>query len=1126
VQGSYAQEISYNNFTGNWKDNITWTDGSSPGLNVDNLDVELYGYITLTGDASFNNGTLSIFDTLIVHGNFILNNNSELQIAPAGILIIYGDYTSENQAIVNSGGYLIVTGNFEMSGANNQGAFNNSGSLFILDITPAIKTGTGYTDLQCSDPEDFPVNCGYGNEEDILNDPISSLYLYSQCANGNYPLTLTPPENIVVMCRTELPPVYSTLSQFLDAGGILDSPIMTDTSSFKLSSETVSGNCPMVLSRIYSVSDFCGNSAVCTQTLTVKDTITPELILPPINPVACSNEVPDYYANYTALVNAGGSASDNCGLNIYSFAHISDIHEVSSCPEVITRTYSIFDYCGNQVTASLTITINDTVVPVLNLPDIPDVMCLVDIPAPYADYNALITSGGSAFDNCSVNQMSYTLSHEEMSLSGQGTMLKRTYRITDMCGNATLANQIISVLDNSPPILVCPSDTQLCAQNTYGIAVYGLEPSILSDNCSPQEAITCTYMVNGATDAIGKGNVSGRFFNIGVSTVTYTAMDESGNLVSSSFRVIVNPLPFTSELSGNLNPTCEEQNVLYAVSGAETSHFLWTIPTGAVFLTDTSQTGVLSVLLSYSTNGGKVTVTEISSSGCYGEIKTADIQLQECAVTADFEIDKPKACVKDTITITNTSSGVSENTTYRWIFGASAIPTNATGAGPHRIVYSSGGIKTISLTILEGSRESKTEKIVIAAKPQISLTGEDRCGDGEVIFTALTNTGTHVDFSIDGGRSILESDLSFPFSYTHVLREGDRIDVWARAVLEDHNCISEWTEMQSANAFTQPRTGLLSTESTNSYGYLDVVCSDQTRNYIVEGNDTSQYRWTIKELGMDQTGSNLFTILWEHPGGEYTLEVQQLAEGGCDGSISSGIILRAGPKPDLGPNREICDGDSALFEPDGNYSSFLWHDNTVRSFYYGQVSELVTLEVTDEYGCRGRDDCTLLVHDLPELDLGPDKVLCNDENLEIVVGHYLSYTWSNGATGNSATLSADDGNVVLSVLDYNGCTASDDITIFACTVEDLFEHIENVFTPNNDGVHDTWVIQNIEYFPAAEITVFDRYGKIVFHKSGGYENDWRGDFKGSTLPLDTYYYFIDCHANDLPALSGTITILY
>jgi gliding motility-associated-like protein len=66
----------------------------------------------------------------------------------------------------------------------------------------------------------------------------------------------------------------------------------------------------------------------------------------------------------------------------------------------------------------------------------------------------------------------------------------------------------------------------------------------------------------------------------------------------------------------------------------------------------------------------------------------------------------------------------------------------------------------------------------------------------------------------------------------------------------------------------------------------------------------------------------------------------------------------------------------------------------------------------------------------------------------------------------------------------------------------------NTFTPNGDGVNDTWRIQNIEGFPNSVVEVFNRYGGEVFY-SRSYPEPWDGKRKGNDVPGGTYYYIID-----------------
>ncbi len=83
--------------------------------------------------------------------------------------------------------------------------------------------------------------------------------------------------------------------------------------------------------------------------------------------------------------------------------------------------------------------------------------------------------------------------------------------------------------------------------------------------------------------------------------------------------------------------------------------------------------------------------------------------------------------------------------------------------------------------------------------------------------------------------------------------------------------------------------------------------------------------------------------------------------------------------------------------------------------------------------------------------------------------------------------------------------------------------IPNTFTPNGDNINDTWIITHIEAYPACKVSIFNRYGSLLFY-SVGYPIPWNGEFNGTPVPSGTYYYIIDLH-NHTPLLSGSLTVI-
>lgn len=102
-----------------------------------------------------------------------------------------------------------------------------------------------------------------------------------------------------------------------------------------------------------------------------------------------------------------------------------------------------------------------------------------------------------------------------------------------------------------------------------------------------------------------------------------------------------------------------------------------------------------------------------------------------------------------------------------------------------------------------------------------------------------------------------------------------------------------------------------------------------------------------------------------------------------------------------------------------------------------------------------------------------------------------------------------------------GCSAKGEITVQldgGYRVEPV-----NILTPNGDGKNDKWVIWNINTFPDNEVQVFDRAGRIVFHKKN-YSNDWEGTYNGSPLPEGSYIYVIKL-GTGIKEAKGVLTII-
>ena len=92
---------------------------------------------------------------------------------------------------------------------------------------------------------------------------------------------------------------------------------------------------------------------------------------------------------------------------------------------------------------------------------------------------------------------------------------------------------------------------------------------------------------------------------------------------------------------------------------------------------------------------------------------------------------------------------------------------------------------------------------------------------------------------------------------------------------------------------------------------------------------------------------------------------------------------------------------------------------------------------------------------------------------------------------------------------------------------DLIEiNLSEAFTPNGDGINDTWVIYNIESYPKSIVRVFSDRGVEVF-SARNYKNNWDGrNQKGnhSEVSRGSYYYQIDFDGDGSVEKEGWIYI--
>src|ERR1051325_10535344 len=173
--------------------------------------------------------------------------------------------------------------------------------------------------------------------------------------------------------------------------------------------------------------------------------------------------------------------------------------------EIIARTWTATDACGNRTNRVQTITVRDTKPPVITPPQDLTLECP-------ADTSTNHTGVATAQDGC--NAVTITYSDVASNGCGGSRVITRTWNATDACNNSASAAQTITVRDTRPPTLDIPSDRVLeCPADT---STNNTGTAAAQDLCS---AVTVSY-ADVTTTNCGGTKVIAR---------TWTARDGCGN---------------------------------------------------------------------------------------------------------------------------------------------------------------------------------------------------------------------------------------------------------------------------------------------------------------------------------------------------------------------------------------------------------------------------------------------------------------------------------------------------------------------------------------------------------------------------------------------------------------------
>ncbi|MBK7433908.1 MAG: PKD domain-containing protein [Chitinophagaceae bacterium] len=333
-----------------------------------------------------------------------------------------------------------------------------------------------------------------------------------------------------------------------------------------------------------------------------------------------------------------------------------------------------------------------------------------------------------------------------------------------------------------------------------------------------------------------------------------------------------------------------------------------------------------------------------------------------------------------------------------------------------------------------------------------------------------------------------------------------------------------------------------------SYCIPNAIVSFINTSTIEDGTENGfTYQWDFGEpsSGINNVSTSKNPTHWYSGIGPFNVKLTVTSQYGCSHDTTITIsTIHPQPKADFSTSKpHVRIQDPVTFTDltdykDGSPSQWNWNlgygsIRTVPTFTYTYTDTItfnVTLYTVNSLGCNS-DTITkpFTVYPYPKVNAGPDRFILEGGSIQIesvTYGNDLQFLWTpslyldnDKVAKPRVTRPLTDMTYILTVTARGGCAKSDDVFVKLLK----FPVIPNTFTPNNDGINDTWRIDYLETYPDNWVQVFTRAGQKVF-ESRGYTKPWDGTIKGKPLPVDTYYYIIEPGSGRDP-ITGYVTIV-
>tara|TARA_B100000886_G_scaffold333643_1_gene288028 strand:+ start:739 stop:1770 length:1032 start_codon:yes stop_codon:yes gene_type:complete len=233
--------------------------------------------------------------------------------------------------------------------------------------------------------------------------------------------------------------------------------------------------------------------------------------------------------------------------------------------------------------------------------------------------------------------------------------------------------------------------------------------------------------------------------------------------------------------------------------------------------------------------------------------------------------------------------------------------------------------------------------------------------------------------------------------------------------------------------------------SMTSFAQIDTLCFGSTlETYSITPNLGSNYFWSVSGGGVI-VGSNTGTSIqvdWSNASLGLINNAITLTEelNGCEADQTLSVEILENPIPNLSASDlSICLGQSVLFSTDSDYDTYNWTPSSLSGPSPTYTPNAITddtfvVEVIGEGGCSTTESIEIEIFELPSVEVSlSDSTICLGESITVsATSGFITYTWTNSSLFSDQTTltpALGDTEYSVSIIDANGCEASDDVTL-------------------------------------------------------------------------------------------------